>query len=285
MIQDIAPHRFDNAYRPHPPTADCYALYYEEHQVLMERTEDSINYPRFRDLEQANPDIYEHYTYLFSIDEQSFFLADHITCPSPSRYTMENTQLFRTAGPRHLAFAGITGHQLFLWYRDHRYCGRCGGVFGKDSKERMLSCTACGYMEYPRISPAVIIGITNGSRLLLSKYAGRDYTRYALLAGFTEIGETLEETVIREALEESGLNVSNVRYYKSQPWSFSGTLLAGFFCDLDGDDTITLDEEELALAEWFEREDLPEDDVSLSLTYEMIQAFKDGIIPTEQPDP
>ncbi len=284
MIQDIAPHQFDNTYRPHPPAAESYALYFEEHEALMERTEETIDYPRFQDLEPTNPDIYDHYTYLFSIDEQSYYLVDHITMPSPSRFTMENTQLFRTARPRHLAFAGITGHQLFLWYRDHHYCGRCGGVLNKDSKERMLSCPACNTMEYPRISPAVIIAVTNGNRLLLSKYAGRTYTRYALLAGFTEIGETLEETVVRETLEEAGLKVNNVRYYKSQPWSFSGTLLAGFFCDLAGDDTITLDEEELSDAGWFEREELPEDDLGLSLTHEMIQAFKDGLYPAPPAD-
>lgn len=279
MIQDIAPHHFDNAYRPHPPAADSYALCYTEHEVLLEQSGDGIDYPRFRDLEAANPDIYEHYTYLFSIDEQSYYLIDHITVPSPSRYTMVNTQIFRTAQPRYLAFAGVTGHQLHLWYRDHHYCGRCGGVLDQDKKERMMICAACGNMDYPKISPAVIVGVTNNNRLLLSKYAGRTYTRYALLAGFTEIGETLEETVVREVFEEVGLHVKNVRYYKSQPWSFSGTLLAGFFCDLAGDDTITLDEEELSEAEWFEREDLPDDDAGISLTNEMIQAFKDGFIP------
>lgn len=281
MIQDISPHHFDNAYQPKIPTADCYAICCEEHKVLAIRDEDTIDFPRFRDLETANPDIYEHYTYLFAIDGQEFFLVNHITCPSPSRFSFENTQAFRTVIPRHLAFAGITAYQLYLWYRDHHYCGRCGQVLSKDTKERMLICPACKTMEYPRISPAVIVGVTDKNRLLLSKYAGRAYTRYALLAGFTEIGETLEETVKREVLEEVGLHVTNVRYYKSQPWSFSGTMLVGFFCDLDGDDTITLDEEELALAEWFEREDLPDDDSFISLTSEMIQAFKDNIIPTE----
>jgi len=278
MIQDIAPHKFDNTYRLHIPTAESYVLYYEEQMVLMERTAAAIDYPRFRDLESSNPDIYEHYTYLFAIDNQEYYLADHIAHPSPSRYKMENTQLFRTTRPGYQAFAGITGYQLYLWYRDHHYCGRCGGVLEKNDKERMLFCKGCRNMEYPKISPAVIVGVTDGSRLLLSKYAGRDYTRYALLAGFTEIGESLEETIKREVMEEVGLKVTNIRYYKSQPWSFTGTLLAGFFCDLNGSDVITLDEEELACAEWFEREDLVADETNISLTNEMIRAFKDGLI-------
>ena len=133
-------------------------------------------------------------------------------------------------------------------------------------------------MEFPKICPATIIAVRDGNRLLLSKYAGRTYKKYALLAGYTEIGETIEETVKREVMEEVGLKVKNIQYYKSQPWSFSDTLLMGFYCDLDGEDKITLDQDELALAEWFEREDLPEVTSDESLTNEMIQMFKLGKI-------
>ena len=123
---------------------------------------------------------------------------------------------------------------------------------------------------------AVIIGVTDGNRILMSKYAGRSYKKYALLAGFTEIGETVEETVAREVMEEVGLKVKNIRYYKSQPWAFSDTLLIGFYCDLDGDAEVTLDEEELALAEWFERDEIPVEPSRDSLTNEMIIKFKQG---------
>lgn len=142
----------------------------------------------------------------------------------------------------------------------------------------MLYCEKCGLMEFPKICPATIIAVRDGNRLLLSKYAGRAYKKYALLAGYTEIGETIEETVKREVMEEVGLKVKNIQYYKSQPWSFSDTLLMGFYCDLDGEDKITLDQDELALAEWFEREDLPEVTSDESLTNEMIQMFKLGKI-------
>ena len=110
----------------------------------------------------------------------------------------------------------------------------------------------------------------------MSKYAGREFKKYALLAGFNEIGESIEETVRREVMEEVGLKVKNIRYYKSQPWSFTDTLLLGFFCELDGDDTITLDQDELALAEWFEREKMPVKEEDLSLTNEMMLMFKNG---------
>ena len=105
---------------------------------------------------------------------------------------------------------------------------------------------------------------------------GEVIKKYALLAGFTEIGETVEETVAREVMEEVGLKVKNIRYYKSQPWAFSDTLLMGFYCDLDGDAEVTLDEEELALAEWFERDEIPVEPSRDSLTNEMIIKFKQG---------
>ena len=141
-------------------------------------------------------------------------------------------------------------------------------------KGEWIFCPVCKSMEYPKLSPAVIIALTHKNRLLLSKYAGRTFKKYALLAGFVEIGETLEDTVKREVMEEVGLPVTNIRYYKSQPWSFSGTVLMGFFCDLEGDDEqITLDEHELSLAQWFDREDIPVSPARDSLTNEMIMTF------------
>ncbi|GKH31680.1 NAD(+) diphosphatase [Muricomes sp. OA1] len=278
MIQDIAPHQYDNGYNPVPPDRDSIALYYEEHTALIKNTAEGIEFPGFADLERLNEEIYEEYTYLFSIDEERYYLVEEINRERLSAFTMENTEIFRRADPQYRAFAGITGYQLYSWYKNHRYCGHCGSSMKKDKKERMLYCEECHNMEYPKICPATIIGVTDGNRLLMSKYAGRAYKKYALLAGFVEIGETVEETVKREVMEEVGLKVKNVRYYKSQPWSFSDTVLMGFYCDLDGDDSITLDEEELALAEWFEREEIPAGPQRDSLTNEMIMKFKNGEI-------
>lgn len=276
MIQDIQPHHYDNQYRAVPPDPESYALYYEDHAALMRRTADGIAFPRFRELERLNEEIYEDCIYLFTIDEDRYYLVQELSREPLSVFIMENTEIFREAAPRYQAFAGITGYQLYNWYRNHKYCGRCGSMMKRDGKERMLYCEKCRNMEFPKICPAVIIGVTDGNRILMSKYAGRAYKKYALLAGFTEIGETAEETVKREVMEEVGLKVKNIRYYKSQPWSFSDTLLMGFYCDLEGDGTITLDRNELALAEWFEREDIPEVTSNESLTNEMIMRFKNG---------
>ena len=276
MIQDIGEHTFDNQYHPCPPDRESYALYYEDHAALVRKYPDRIEFPKFRDIERLNEDIYEDAVYLFSIDGERYYLVEEINRERQSHFTMENTEIFRRADPQYSAFAGITGYQLYIWYRDHKYCGRCGHLLEQDGKERMLRCKECGNMVYPKICPAVIIGVTDGSRILMSKYAGRTYKKYALLAGFAEIGETLEETVKREVMEEVGLKVKNIRYYKSQPWSFTDTLLMGFYCDLDGGAAITLDREELAMAEWFQRDEIPVEPERDSITNEMIIRFKNG---------
>lgn len=276
MIQDIEPYHLDNQYRPVPPDGDSYAMYYEEHAVLARRTESGIEFPRFRELERLNDDVYSDAVYLFSVNEERYYLVREINREPLSEFTMENTEIFRRALPRHHAFAGITGYQLYNWYTNRRYCGRCGSLMEPSDKERMMHCDVCGNMEYPKICPAVIVGVTDGDRLLMSKYAGRTYKNYALIAGFTEIGETVEQTVAREVMEEVGLKVKNIRYYKSQPWAFTDTLLMGFYCELDGSDAIRLDENELAVAEWFKREEIPEPVSQESLTNEMILRFKNG---------
>ena len=175
------------------------------------------------------------------------------------------------------AYAGIAGYQLYIWYRDNQYCGRCKEVLEKDIKERMLRCKTCENMVYPRLNPAVIVGVTHKNRIILSRYNGQPKNTYALVAGFIEFGESLEEGVKREVLEEVGLHVTNIRYYKSQPWPFTSSLLMGFYCDvINGEEEIVLDADELSLAQWFEREDIPVEFNNISLTNEMIVAFKNG---------
>ena len=274
MIQDIAPHHFDNAYHSYAPREEDFAIYCQPHQVLLKRQEDRIIFPTFRDLKKRNDDILENATYLFQIDEFRFFLVKHVNPEPLSGFQMENTEIFRLAEPQYLAFAGITAYQLYLWYESRKFCGCCGSPLRHDEKERMMYCDHCHAMEFPKISPAVIIGLTNNDQIMMTKYAGREYKRYALIAGFTEIGETVEETVHREVMEEVGLKVKNIRYYKSQPWGFDSNLLMGFFCDLAEEGEIRLEEEELSLAEWVDYRDVPDDPEGLSLTREMMTYFR-----------
>ena len=139
-----------------------------------------------------------------------------------------------------------------------------------------MKCT-CGYTAYPRIMPAVIVGVKNGDSILLTKYR-TGFHHNALIAGFTEIGETAEETVAREVMEEAGVRVKNITYYKTQPWGIANDLLIGYYCDLDGDPSITMDKGELKYAAWVKREDIQLQPDDASLTNEMMLMFKNGTI-------
>ena len=276
MIQDIAPHTYHNEYKPVAPDKESHILAYEEGKILMKKDGETMTLPSFGELEGKVENLYENYIYLFSVDEEHFYLIPDLDTSLLPGYQFEITRVLRTAEPQYLAFAGITGYQLFQWYSKRRFCGCCGQPMVHDKTERKMICPSCGNGEYPVLSPAVIVGVTYGDNLILSKYEGRNHTRYAMIAGFAEICETIEETVHREVMEEIGVKVKNLRYYKSQPWSFSGTLLFGFYCDLDGDDTLTVDHDELSMASWFNREDIPDEGDNISLTKEMMMAFKHG---------
>lgn len=279
MIQDIAPHHYHNEYRKRAPQPEDYMLIYEQNSVLATEKEGLLCYPKWKEVLQE--DLKEDFTYLFSIDDTAFYLLPEKAAEKAAEELQREgmfrplpIRIFRTAEPGWLAFAGITGYQLKRWYDSRRYCGHCGHSLRPDEKERMMYCSHCGQIEYPKICPAVIVAVTDQERILLTKYAGREYKRYALIAGFAEIGESIEDTVRREVMEEVGLRVKNIQYYKSQPWSFSDTLLMGFVCELDGDDHIRLDREELSVGEWFVREEVPADGPDISLTREMMWKFK-----------
>lgn len=274
MIQDIGTHCYHNEYTPVPPKEQDFILCYNQKSVLIKKTETSFLLPCFCDVPNWKK---EPYIYLFSIDEHHFYMLPNLDSSLLLDFTFEDLVIFRNQNPKELCFALITGFHLFSWYENRKFCGKCGEKLLPDAKERMMYCPRCHNKEYPKISPAVIVAIRNGDKLLLSKYAGKNTTRYALIAGFTEIGETLEDTVRREVMEEVGLKVKNIQYYKSQPWGLSSSVLSGFYCDLDGDDTITLDQRELSSAQWFQRHEIPYSDYDVSLTREMMIQFKKGL--------
>lgn len=196
---------------------------------------------------------------------------------SPVEYSVETLRVLRRTKPKEECYAGETAYHLYVWYRDNSFCGRCGEHLEYSHKERAMICPSCGNVVYPKIAPAVIVGILNssGDKIVMTRYAGREYKGHALVAGFCEIGETAEDTVRREVLEEVGLHVRNIRYYKSQPWGFDSNLLFGYYCTADEDEPIHMDDGELAKAVWVSRDEIGEEERNLSLTAEMILHFKE----------
>ena len=148
-------------------------------------------------------------------------------------------------------------HQLSTWDRDHQFCGRCGtGMPEKFATEHTKICPKCNLRHYPRISPCVIISIRKGDHILLARGPQAAKGKYSNIAGFVEAGETLEHAVAREIREEVGIEVTNIRYTESQPWSFPHQLMVGFFADYESGD-ITPAPGEIEEANWYHIDDLP----------------------------
>ena len=165
------------------------------------------------------------------------------------------------------------------WLTTSRFCGRCGTKTAPLEGERAMACPACGLHIYPRISPAIITLVRRGPLALLASNAKFPGAFYSTLAGFAEIGESLEETLVREVKEEAGIAVKNVRYFGSQPWPFPNSLMIGFTADWDSGE-IAIDPKELSDAKWFSADELPMIPPPLSIARQLIDAWiaeiKDG---------
>jgi len=296
MIQEIAPHIFDNTYTPKKAERKDYVIYCANNQIALWKEGESYRIPKIEELDEKGIQLdgiglatyiqkeyaEEKLQFLFTMDEDAFYLLKE-----KAETVQEKIQkipgivfckgeVFREISPMHMAFAGITGMQLSRFAEAHQYCGRCGSKMIHSEKERAYICESCGRIAYPKISPAIIVAIIDRERdkILLTRYAYGEYKKYALVAGFVEVGESFEETVHREVMEEVGLKVKNVTYYKSQPWSFSDTIMVGFFAELDGDNTIVRQEEELAEAVWMSREEMTDSGRNISIGHEMMEAFR-----------
>ena len=160
--------------------------------------------------------------------------------------------------------------QLLEWRRNHKFCSHCGHATEIHSKEYAMVCPACGYHQFPRVQPCVITIITKGDdELLLAKSAHNKSNMYGLIAGFVEVGETLEEAVQREAFEEVGVKLKNIRYMSSQPWPFPSNLMIAFHAKYDSGD-IQLQVEEISDAQFFKFDQLPEIPFKGSIAHSMI---------------
>ncbi|MDQ3911027.1 MAG: NAD(+) diphosphatase [Actinomycetota bacterium] len=169
---------------------------------------------------------------------------------------------------RFFAMAG-RAKQIVEWSRTHRFCGRCGAQTVAGPTDFAKECPRCGLLFYPRLSPAVIVLVTDTDRVLLARSPGFPLGMYSVLAGFVEPGESIEEAIEREICEEVGVEVGNIRYFGSQPWPFPNSLMIGFTADYTGGE-LRIDPTEIEDAGWYSVDDLPELPPKISIARAMI---------------
>ncbi|MDA8142219.1 MAG: NAD(+) diphosphatase, partial [Desulfobacteraceae bacterium] len=163
-------------------------------------------------------------------------------------------------------------NQLVDWQRTHQYCGACGHPTEDKLDERAIICPKCGLINYPRLSPAVIVAVLKDDKILLARNKRFQIPIYSVLAGFVEPSETLEQCVQREVKEEVGVEVKNIRYFGSQPWPFPNSLMIAFTAEYAGGE-ISLNPSEITDAGWYSKENLPQVPPKISIAGKMIDWF------------
>jgi NAD+ diphosphatase len=210
--------------------------------------------------------------YLGRVDERDCFALDSSGVQPSEPWKVENLRALY--GLVDEVVFGVAGRalQIVHFASVHRFCGRCATATLKDEKERCVRCPKCGLTAYPRISPAIIVLIRRGDEALLAHSARFPSAFYSTLAGFSEVGESLEETLRREVREEVGIDVTNIRYFGSQPWPFPHSLMVGFVAEHAAGE-IVVDGEEITDARWFRADALPLVPPKLSIARKLIDAW------------
>lgn len=162
--------------------------------------------------------------------------------------------------------------QIVTWDKTHQYCGSCGTHTETIQSEKAKRCPKCGLINYPRISPAVITAIIKDNKILLAHNSGFKGDMYSVIAGFLEPGETLEECVQREVMEEVGIAIKNIRYFGSQPWPFPNSMMIGYIAEYDSGE-ILVDGVEITKAAWFDAHNFPELPSKMSIARKLIDWY------------
>ena len=201
----------------------------------------------------------------------------------------EEWGMLRTVGPQlSQVEAGflVQAQALSEWHRSHRFCARCGGGLTVGQSGYVLTCESCGRQHFPRTDPAVIMLVTDGERALLGRQPAWPEGRYSTLAGFVDPGESLEQAVAREVMEETGVEVGEVSYFGNQPWPFPSSLMVGFFARAVTTE-IRVDQDELEDARWFSREEMKTEAEAgtlvlpggISISRSLVEAWYGGPLP------
>jgi NAD+ diphosphatase len=224
--------------------------------------------PLADDLERIGIDGARHYLgRLDGVHCVALLLPDDAS--APTGYALMGLRALFLRLPEPLLAIAARAFQVIEWDRTHRYCGRCGAPMHDKAGERAKHCDACGYVAYPRISPAMMVLVTREREVLLARANRFPGAMYSALAGFVEAGESIEDCIHREVHEEVGIDVTDLHYFASQSWSFPHSLMIAYTARYAGGE-LRPDGTEIADVRWFPADALPDRPQSLSIARRLI---------------
>ncbi len=270
---------FEPSFLPDGPMDEiAWWFAFTNEQLLVIRNDEEISVPRLDKEGGVGQGIEEaivrhhHFGKLDGISCYALELAKDFT-PAEGYDLLTMRELFSTLDEEWFMIVG-RAYQIMTWDRDHQFCGRCGSPTRTGTEERVKKCSLCDQVYYPRVSPAVIVAISRDNTILLARSSKFRSGFYSVLAGFVEPGESLEECVKREVMEEVRIGVTNIRYFGNQSWPFPHSLMIGFTAEYeDGSGEIEIDDNEILEADWFGVDELPKIPGRFSISRQLIDNF------------
>lgn len=253
--------------------ADKLWFVFKDKKILMEVREEQAFIPGSRQWEELSINA-ERLVYLGEFDGRPCYAVqakEGETAPQSMEFR-DLRSLFEALGFELFLLAGRAFHVLY-WYGTHRFCGSCGAENEDKVDERAKICPKCGAIAYPRISPAIIVAVTKGNEILLARAKHFAQNFYSVIAGFVEIGETFEDCVKREVMEEVGIRIKNLKYFGSQPWPFPDSVMVAFTAEYESGE-IRVDGHEIEDAGWYGKDNMPQVPTNMSIAGRMISWYK-----------
>ncbi len=267
----------------HPPMKNktknncCFA--FRDRKLLLLRDKNGPRVPSVQEIESIDADI-KQMLYLGELNDVSCFAVD---LPASIDDNIKNSEfsgnlvftgLRELDGNVNKMISWLAGKAVHIieWDINSKFCGRCGSITKQKDNERAKECQECDLMVFPRISPAIIVLIEKGDRVLLARAPHFKSGHYSIIAGFVEPGESVEEAVAREVKEEVGISIKNIRYFGSQPWPYPDSLMIAFTAEyLKGE--IRVDGIEIEEAGWFKKDQIPNVPGKKSISGQLIDHF------------
>lgn len=250
---------------------DLFFVFYNN-KILVFYKKTVVTIPSFSEFAKLSLNNYEEY-YLGKFKDTPCYAVklneDPILCDELKFEDLRSIGL--SIGEDFFTIAG-KAYQILNWQETHNFCGRCGSRLENSQHERSKICNTCGLISYPKISPAIIVAVTKGDKLLLAHNNNFPENLYSVIAGFVEPGETVEQCIKREVYEETNIKIKDIKYFSSQPWSFPDSLMLGFTASYDSGD-IKVDEVEINNAAWFTVDSLPLIPSKISIARKLIDNF------------